>query len=149
MKKLIIPFILILISSSCNQDEEIRPEWPFEFIVVNNGDSEISRISLYTQLTYPEESLSSILTTSNNIWSNDEAQLLTEFDSISLNPEYNVYKGCNFFFLIRVAIPKDLNGDGQLEELSKTLVLQDTIKTLQDSSTTVIWPRDSALFSTE
>ena len=55
MKKLIIPFILITISLSCNQDEEVSPEWPFKFVVVFEGDPEVSTITLHTSIAYPTE----------------------------------------------------------------------------------------------
>ena len=145
MKRLIIPFIFIIISSSCNRDEEIRPEWPFEFVVVNDGSRELTTINLNSSIYYPMEDSTNLLGTIKSIYkpSHDENKL-DEFDSVKLWSLKKVYRGCVAKVNIRVNILFDRS-----EEVSFFFTKVDTIRTYKDSIIAVIWPRDSVLFTTK
>ncbi len=144
MRKLIIPIIFIFLSSSCNQDEEIRPEWSLEFVVVKDGSKGLTTINLNSSIYYPLEDSTNLLGTIKSIYkpSNDDNKL-NEFDSLRLVPLKNVYQGCVAKMDVRANILVDGN------EISLFFSKIDTIRTYKDSLIAVIWSRDSVLFTTE
>jgi hypothetical protein len=144
MKRLIIPIMLVIISSSCTQEENIRPEWPFQFVVVNDGNKELTTINLNSSIYYPLEDSTNFLGTIKSVYKHDhDENKLKEFDSLKLSPLKKVYHGCVTTVMIRVNFLLEGN------EVSFFFSKVDTIRTYKDSSFEVVWPRDSILFTTK
>ena len=136
--------MLIMISSSCNQDEEIRPEWPFKFVVVNDGSKELATVNLHSSIYYPIEDSTNLQGTIKSIFKpNNDENKLNEFDSVKIFPRKKVYQGCVASMNIRATTL--LNGS----EVSFFFNKLDTLITPNDSIFVVHWPRDSTLFSKE
>lgn len=144
MKKLIIPCILVLISLSCNQDEEVRLEWPFKFVVVLEDDPKVSTITLNTSIAYPVENETILQGNIKSTLKKDEFSL-RKYDSIGQESTQNVYPGCITSMRLGVARIEESERSERYVFLNRI----DTLLTPKDSIFVVHWPRDSTLFSTE
>ena len=150
-----LPFMLLFsvgLFTACNpiQQEVKRPDWPFQFVVVNNLDTNISRINLDTYISFPDEDYTNIIGVGKNIYaspSRDNYLNVSTSDSVIISPRNNVYTGCWYHIWVSVAKEYDIDNDGQVDgERFKQLLLHDTIRGPEDNILKVVWPRDSNLF---
>ena len=140
---------LLILLTTCNPVREVsRPEWPFRFVVVNDGDPGVVRISVDAYVFYPTENYTYITGTFRDVDNMEEDHsLMREFDSLVVHSDTTVYAGCWAQLFIRVLKRYDVDNDGQIEDVFKELrVHHDSIQSSRDNTLRVVWPKDSGLF---
>ena len=146
MKKILFLILIVIFCSACgDKDEEVRPEWPFKFVVVNDGDETISVITLRTYIAYPMEDYTHLQGTIKAI-SKEGSLFLHKFDTLKICSDENVYPKC--IVSLQVGVARDSLNEIGISQRFIYFRKTDTLKLPEmQSKMTVVWPRDSALFS--
>jgi hypothetical protein len=146
MKFIKLLSIFFIIFCSCKKEKkDVLNRFKFEYKIINNGDKNVSRITLYASTAYPFEKEVFVKSFGKNILTNDNKEFLKYYDSLVYIPEVDVYKSCIIYLQVRVGHFNPFLG---YENIKKYTIL-DTIKSDNQNQLRIVWPNDSALFLDE
>ena len=137
-------FILMLfITSSCEKNHEnYREKYLFKVSAINQGDTALTKLNLYTAIFYPDEH--ELLWLSASKWRApsypERDYILHDFDSVQIINANSIYKGC--IVDINIAFHyKDKDANYHVKNIN----MQDTIETEHGFDMRFTWPVDTLI----
>ena len=144
MKKITYLIALLFFALACEKEKNPEPEiekFPITYRVINNGDTELSSVFLYSWTAFPLENETHIRGSIYNRGDHGEYSLY-DYSTIEHTPEYLGYEACKIYaqFSFLHSYP---NSEGWMSHIKWKYVFEDTISDISYSEIVFVWPEDT------
>lgn len=145
--KIVGLFGLLLIGFQNCEKEPKNPEiqkYDMQYLVKLNGDQSLTRVVVETATSFPEEN--SVLLIGKSKYKQEyywgEEEYLYDYDSIFIQPDRQVYPGCESYMKVRFWFNEDKDTITYRDYIFQI----DTIENINDCKLTITWPDDSSKY---